>query len=89
MEDLQRRRFWLIELIAYWEGRITTTHLREFFGISRQYASNEINRYREAHPQNLLDYRPSDRAYLPSPDFERHYRASSLTVSPQSIRAGY
>ncbi|WP_250459457.1 WYL domain-containing protein [Microbulbifer litoralis] len=73
MDENQQRRFWLIELVAYWEGRLTTTHLREFFGISRPYASNEINRYREAYPRNLLDYRPSDRAHLPSPDFECHH----------------
>lgn len=73
MEEVQNRRFWLIELIAYWEGRLTTTHLREFFGISRQLASTEISRYREAHPGNLLDYRPGDRAYLPSAHFQCHH----------------
>lgn len=78
MDENQQRRFWLIELVAYWEGRLTTTHLREFFGISRQHASNEIGRYREAHPQNLLDYRHSDRAYLPSPDFLRHYISADV-----------
>ncbi|MBB3062820.1 WYL domain-containing protein [Microbulbifer rhizosphaerae] len=73
MDEIQQRRFWLIELIAYWEGRLTTTHLCEFFGISRPYASSEINRYREAHPHNLLEYRHSDKANVPSPDFQRHY----------------
>lgn len=73
MDEIQRRRFWLIELIAYWEGRLTTTHLREFFGISRQAASGDINRYREAHPENLREYRHSDKANLPSTDFCCHY----------------
>ncbi|WP_323846897.1 WYL domain-containing protein [Microbulbifer magnicolonia] len=78
MEEIQQRRFWLVELIAYWEGRLATTHLRAFFGISRQHASNEINRYRETHPGNLLDYRPSDRAHLASPYFERHYISADV-----------
>lgn len=78
MEEIQQRRFWLIELIAYWEGRLTTTHLREFFGISRQQASADIRRYRETHPGNLLDYQHSDKAYLPSPEFERRYISADV-----------
>lgn len=78
MEVIQQRRFWLIELIAYWEGRLTTTHLREFFGISRQQASTDIKQYREAHPGNLPDYRPSDRAYLPSTGFRRYHISADV-----------
>jgi len=78
MEEIQQRRFWLIELIAYWEGRLTTTHLREFFGISRQQASADIRRYRETHPGNLPDYQHSDKAYLPSPEFERRYISADV-----------
>ncbi|WP_288132661.1 WYL domain-containing protein [Microbulbifer sp.] len=73
MEEAQNRRFWLIELIAYWEGRLTTRHLREFFGISRQLASSEIGHYRKAYPHNLLEYQRSDGAHLPAPDFQRHH----------------
>ena len=34
-----------IELIAYWEGRLITTQLMDWFGITRQQASSDINRY--------------------------------------------
>lgn len=71
--DIQQSQFWVIELIAYWEGRLTTTHLRELLGISRQHASSAINRYREEHPGNLRPYRHGDRAHLASDQFERHY----------------
>ncbi len=40
---LSRYRF--IELIALWEGRLTTRHLVETFGIGRQQASRDINVY--------------------------------------------
>ncbi|WGL18115.1 WYL domain-containing protein [Microbulbifer bruguierae] len=73
MEEVQNRRFWLIELIAYWEGRLTTKHLCDFFDISRQHASTEINRYRKAFPENLMEYRHKDKANLPSADFCCHY----------------
>jgi len=36
-------RYRLIETIAWWEGRLTTRHLIQSFGISRQQASKDIN----------------------------------------------
>ena len=38
-------RFWLIELLALWEGRVTTRQLCEQFNISRQQASKDLNAY--------------------------------------------
>ena len=32
-------RYRLIETVAWWEGRLTTVHLTQSFGISRQQAS--------------------------------------------------
>ncbi|MDV2857829.1 WYL domain-containing protein [Oceanimonas sp. CAM02] len=62
------RRYWLIELISYWEGRLTTGHLRQFFGISRQQASKDINQYQQDHTSNL-EYCPSRKGYLPGKHF--------------------
>lgn len=60
-------RYRLIEVVAFWEGRLTTNHLCNSFGIGRQQASKDINTYlREIAPGNLIydkrlkGYRPSD-----------------------------
>ncbi len=60
-------RFRLIEIIALWEGRLTTNHLCNSFQIKRQQASKDINRYNtEIAPGNLVldrqlkGYRPSE-----------------------------
>lgn len=64
-ELLLRYRF--IETIALWEGRLTTRHLCDTFGIGRQQASKDINNYiREVGPDNLVydkylkGYKPTD-----------------------------
>ena len=35
-------RYRLIETVVWWEGRLTTGHLIQSFGISRQQASKDI-----------------------------------------------
>jgi predicted DNA-binding transcriptional regulator YafY len=59
-------RYRLIEIIALWEGRLTTNHLCQSFQIQRQQASKDINKYnQEIAPGNLVldrklkGYRPS------------------------------
>ncbi len=48
-------RYRLIEIIALWEGRLTTNHLCDTFGIGRQQASKDINTYlAEIAPGNLV-----------------------------------
>ena len=49
-------RYRLIEVIALWEGRLTTNHLMRAFGIGRQQASKDINTY-------LADYGPENLVY--------------------------
>ena len=60
-------RYRMIEVIALWEGRLTTNHLIKSFGIGRQQASKDINTYlAEIAPGNLVydkhlkGYKPSD-----------------------------
>ncbi len=63
-------RYRFIEVIALWEGRLTTRHLIETFGIGRQQASKDINVYnREVGPDNLV-YNRYLKGYEPSPSFE-------------------
>lgn len=60
-------RYRLIEIVAQWEGRLTTNHLVNSFGIGRQQASKDINAYlRDVAPGNLAydrhlkGYRPAE-----------------------------
>ncbi|MEC6909228.1 WYL domain-containing protein [Photobacterium piscicola] len=60
-------RYRMIEIIALWEGRLTTNNLIQSFGIGRQQASKDINSYlAEIAPGNLIydkhlkGYKPSD-----------------------------
>ncbi len=62
-------RYRLIEIIALWEGRLTTNHICHAFGIGRQQASKDINTYlREVAPGNL-EYDRHLKGYVPADQF--------------------
>ena len=62
-------RYRFIETLALWEGRLTTRHLCDTFGIGRQQASKDINNYiREVGPGNL-EYDKFLKGYKPTPEF--------------------
>ncbi|UTA47070.1 WYL domain-containing protein [Simiduia sp. 21SJ11W-1] len=62
-------RYRLIEIIALWEGRLTTNHLCDTFGMGRQQASKDINTYlKDIGPGNLVLDR-SIKGYVPTPTF--------------------
>ena len=63
-------RYRYIETIALWEGRLTTRHLCDSFGIGRQQASKDINHYiRNIGPGNLV-YDKYLKGYKPTDEFE-------------------
>lgn len=63
-------RYRLIEIVALWEGRLTTNHICHGFGIGRQQASKDINTYlRELAPGNLV-YDRHLKGYIPATDFQ-------------------
>lgn len=62
-------RYRLIEIIALWEGRLTTNHLCDAFGIGRQQASKDINTYLEEVGPGNLDYDKHLKGYKPSSSF--------------------
>lgn len=63
-------RYRLIEIIALWEGRLTTNHICHAFGIGRQQASKDINAYvREVAPGNLA-YDRNLKGYVPTEAFK-------------------
>ena len=63
-------RYRLIETVAWWEGRLTTGHLMQSFGISRQQASKDINTYINEHAPRTLEYDKYLKGYVPS----RHFK---------------
>ena len=62
-------RWWLIELLAWWEGAINTTRLTHSFGIGRQQASKDINTYHASFPQQLW-YDSRSKCYRPAQTFQ-------------------
>lgn len=63
-------RYRLIETVAWWEGRLTTVHLIQSFGISRQQASKDINTYITEHASKNLTYDKKIKGYVPSKTFK-------------------
>ncbi|MBU1619634.1 MAG: WYL domain-containing protein [Gammaproteobacteria bacterium] len=68
----QDKRLWFIELIAWWEGRISASHLMRQFGISRTQAQKDILYYHQLLPGNLL-YHASYKGFLPQAAFQQAY----------------
>lgn len=62
-------RYRLIETVAWWEGRLTTGHLMQSFGISRQQASKDINSYIAEYAPKNLEYDKHLKGYVPSKQF--------------------
>lgn len=62
-------RYRLIETVAWWEGRLTTNHLMQSFGISRQQASKDINTYLADYAPRNLTYDRSQKGYVPGKSF--------------------
>ena len=67
-EQILRYRY--IELIALWEGKLTTRQLCETFGIGRQQANKDLSSYRRALTQGDLIYDATAKHYLPSSNFK-------------------
>jgi predicted DNA-binding transcriptional regulator YafY len=63
-------RYRLIETIVWWEGRLTTGHLIQSFGISRQQASKDINTYINEHAPKNLTYDKYLKGYVPTKQFQ-------------------
>ncbi len=63
-------RYRLIEIVAQWEGRLTTNHLCNSFGIGRQQASKDINAYIADIGPGNLEYDRQLRGYKPTAQFK-------------------
>jgi predicted DNA-binding transcriptional regulator YafY len=63
-------RYRVIEIIALWEGRLTTNHLCNTFGIGRQQASKDINEYNSKVAKGNLFYDKNLKGYVPTANFK-------------------
>lgn len=60
--------YWLIELLAWWEGNVQPSQLALYWQCSRQHASNKLGEYRREYPQ-ALDYDEARKTYHPADSF--------------------
>ncbi|MFK5984306.1 MAG: WYL domain-containing protein [Pseudomonadota bacterium] len=63
-------RYRLIEIIALWEGRLTTNALIKAFGIGRQQASKDINSYIREISSDNLEYDKQLKGYKPTEQYK-------------------
>lgn len=69
MSNLKTDHFsWLIELLAYWEGRVQPAQLANIQSVSRQQASKKLSEYQAQNPETLC-YHNSEKTYRPTEKF--------------------
>ncbi|EKT4452730.1 WYL domain-containing protein [Pseudomonas juntendi] len=73
-------RYRLIETVVWWEGRLTTGHLMQSFGISRQQASKDINTYITEHASKNLAYDKQLKGYVPTKQFKPRFIDDSASA---------
>lgn len=66
------QRYWMLELIAFWEGQINTKPLMSALGLTRQSVSQLLKQYQADFP-NSLDYDSTLKAYQITDHFKPHY----------------
>lgn len=77
MQNHQPLRLWLIELLSWWEGAVSTAHLRQHFAISRTQAQLDLQFYRQQQPTNLY-YCPSHKVFIPNENFTFGYISNDV-----------
>ncbi|RAH36342.1 WYL domain-containing protein [Halomonas sp. SL1] len=65
-------RYRLIEILAFWEGRVVASQVGEAFGIGRQQSQKVLRNYRKEAPENLA-YDESRRGCIPTPAFQPRF----------------
>ncbi|NLW03884.1 MAG: WYL domain-containing protein [Pseudomonadaceae bacterium] len=69
MSDFKHDSFaWLVELLAYWEGRVQPAQLASIHVISRQQASKRMRTFLAQNPE-ALRYHGSEKTYRPTNKF--------------------
>jgi predicted DNA-binding transcriptional regulator YafY len=70
-------RYKMIESLCFWEERLTTNHLQQFFNIGRIQASRDINSYKKLHPENIT-YDVHNKGYRPGESFTQYFSDGSF-----------
>ena len=70
MEVVQR--YWMLELIAFWEGQINTKPLMSALGLTRQSVSQLLKSYQIEYPNTLI-YEAGLKAYRITEQFTPHF----------------
>lgn len=68
--------YWLIELLAWWEGRVQPSQLAGHWQCTRQHASKKLNEYNRQHPG--LAYCRQSKSYRPQEHFIPRYIRSNV-----------
>lgn len=66
-------RYHVIELLAFWEGRVTASALREAFHLGKDRAQQVLRIYREEVAVGNLVYDTSRKAWMPTPQFTPYF----------------
>jgi len=66
------QRFWMLELVAFWEGQVNSKPLMQAFGLSRQSVSKVIHQYLEQYPHSL-QYVASKKSHQITSSFTPRY----------------
>lgn len=80
-------RYRMIETVALWEGRLTTNHLQDAFGIGRQQASKDINTYLGEYAPGNLEYDAKQKGYCPTKHFEPKFTQGLADEYLQMVNA--
>ena len=91
MKTSIRRRFEFIEFQLGWESAVGRKKIQDQFAISMQQATNDLNAYLDACPNNML-YDPRQKAYVPSPSFRPRLtrgEVSEYLVHLDMLHQGY
>ncbi len=68
MSDKYHPSYWLIELLAWWEGKVQPSQLAAYWQCTRQHASSKLKDYLEKYPDSLK-YVAADKNYQPADTF--------------------
>lgn len=68
----KEQRYWMLELVAFWEGQVNSKPIMQAFDLSRQSVSKIINQYTEDYP-NSLQYLAAKKSHQITSEFTPHY----------------
>jgi len=71
------QRYWMLELIAFWEGQVNTKPLMKALGLTRQSVSGAIRNYLDQYPEALV-YDTVQKSYQITNKFTPHFINQTL-----------